>query len=163
MDEYTGEGMGMIGSSGSGVLKVVQKEAKLAKRLSQKTQARLKRTGGHTAGPAAALGTVTSLSHISGTASSIAFTPMQGMQLVKTESAALKAMQRANDNYFSNAGAFVKVKNEAAAAAAAAGGAAGAGAPVKKQLPPVPIFSQASSSAASVGSDLPDSKRPRLG
>lgn len=159
MDEYTGEGMGMIGTSGSGVLKVVQKDAKLAKRLSQKTQARLKRTGGHTAGPAAAFGTVTSLSNISGTASSIAFTPMQGMQLVKTESAALKAMQRANDNYFSNAGAFVKVKNEAAAAAA---GGAPVAAP-RKQLPPVPIFSQASSSAASVGSEMPDSKRARLG
>jgi U4/U6 small nuclear ribonucleoprotein PRP31 len=152
VDEYTGEGLGMIGQEGTGQLRVQAKEAKLAKRLSQKTQARLKKQAGvlgvGNKAALAGLGTVTSLASMSGTASSIAFTPAQGMHLVKTESAATRgtALHRASDTYFANNLAFNRVKQEAAA---------------KKQLPPVPSF--AAAAAADSGSHAPpDAKRQRL-
>lgn len=138
VDEYTGEGFGMLGQEGSGVLRVNNKDAKLAKRLSQKTQARLKRVAGGIAAAAAAAGgatgTITSLAGISGTASSIAFTPAQGMQLVKTEQ--IQRVKAANDSYFAAAGSFARVG--------------------KKTLPPVPVFAQTSTG------DQPPEKRQKL-
>lgn len=63
-DDYTGEGYGMIGAEGTGVLTIKQQDTqKLGKRLSQGMQQRLKK---------AKTATTTT---IAGTASSIAFTP----------------------------------------------------------------------------------------
>jgi len=149
VDEYTGEGLGMIGQEGTGQLRVQVKEQKLAKRLSQKTQARLKKQAGvlgvGNKAALAGLGTVTSLASISGTASSIAFTPAQGMQLVKTESAATRgdALKKASDTYFTNNLAFSRVKQEAQQ---------------KKQLPPVPTFA----AAAASDSAPPGAKRQKI-
>jgi len=172
VDEYTGEGLGMIGQEGTGVLRIQQQKeaAKLSKRLSQKTQARLGKNHVLSGSKAAlaGLGTVTSLANISGTASSIAFSPAVGMQLVKTESAATRAIHKANNTYFSTNANFNKVKQEAGktpAAGAGAGnpapGATGAAPNAgKRVLPPVPSFSQATAAAASIGA--PDPKRQKV-
>lgn len=95
-DDFTGEGMGMIGQAGSGRLKVKKKDnQKLAKRLSRKTQARLRRVK------------TPSASGVSGMASSIAFTPIQGIELVGP--AAHVERKRNNNTYFSNTGGFLNV------------------------------------------------------
>jgi hypothetical protein len=152
-DEYTGEGMGMLGQEGSGVLRVKNKDAKLAKRLSQKTQARLKRVGGAAAAGLGAGGTVTSLASISGTASSIAFTPAQGMQLVKTQQ--IQRVQAANASYFSSTGSFQNVGKQASAAGAPA--AASSNLSLKRPLPPVPTFA-----AAAVAHEGPAEKKQKV-
>jgi hypothetical protein len=63
VDDYTGEGMGMLGQEGSGVLQVKNRDTqKLKDRLSKKTKVRLQRVKTPAVG---------------GTASSMAFTPVQ--------------------------------------------------------------------------------------
>jgi len=165
-DEYTGEGMGMIGQDGSGMLRIQQKEVKLSQRLSKKMQQRLKRSGGQsrtlgggtttmagtgagTGTTIAAGGTVTSLAPISGTASSIAFTPLQGMEIKKGMSTAA-TLNKAS--YFSSAG-FAKVKKEGGSSVHTAPAAAAAS-DSRRALPPVPAFS--------ADSKPPDAKRQRV-
>lgn len=92
-DDYTGEGMGMVGQAGSGRLTVKKKDTqKLAKKLSRKTQAKLRRVKG-------------TVASASGMASSIAFTPIQGMELVAPD----QPKQKAHNKYFSMSGGFVNV------------------------------------------------------
>jgi U4/U6 small nuclear ribonucleoprotein PRP31 len=92
-DDYTGEGMGMVGQAGSGRLTVKKKDTqKLKKHLSRKTQARLRR--------------VKSGEATSGMASSIAFTPIQGIELV----APAPDRVSSKSNYFSQAGGFINLK-----------------------------------------------------
>lgn len=93
-DDYTGEGMGVIGQAGSGRLTIKKKDnQKLSKRLSRKTQAKLRRVKG------------VSVSS-SGMASSIAFTPIQGMELVATD----QPKPKSHNKYFSMSGGFVNVR-----------------------------------------------------
>jgi U4/U6 small nuclear ribonucleoprotein PRP31 len=47
----------------------------------------------------------------SGTASSVAFTPLQGLEIVNPQ-AAEKRIQEANEKYFSNVGGFMKVRKD---------------------------------------------------
>jgi U4/U6 small nuclear ribonucleoprotein PRP31 len=92
-DDYTGEGMGMVGQAGSGRLTVKKKDTqKLKKHLSRKTQARLHR--------------VKSGEQTSGMASSIAFTPIQGIELV----APAPDRVSSKSNYFSGNGGFINIK-----------------------------------------------------
>eukprot|EP00823_Brevimastigomonas_motovehiculus_P005989 TRINITY_DN468_c0_g1_i1.p1 TRINITY_DN468_c0_g1~~TRINITY_DN468_c0_g1_i1.p1 ORF type:complete len:649 (-),score=271.01 TRINITY_DN468_c0_g1_i1:78-2024(-) len=100
-DDYTGEGYGMIGQEGAGHLALRPKDnLKLAKHLSKATQQRVKRVKKS--------GT---LSQIAGTASSIVFTPFQGMELVAPQSA-LDKVREANEKYFSQSGSFAKVEKK---------------------------------------------------
>lgn len=92
-DDFTGEGMGMVGQAGTGRLTVKKKDTqKLKKHLSRKTQARLRRVKG-------------SVASASGMASSIAFTPIQGMELV----APAQDKAPSNHKYFSSGGGFLNV------------------------------------------------------
>lgn len=100
-DDYTGEGYGMVGVSGRGRLTQKKKDTqKLSKRLSRKTQARLHRIKGS--------GTK---STISGIASSIAFSTVQGMELVATPDIKEKKSSSSSRKYFSTSGGFFKVGN----------------------------------------------------
>lgn len=93
-DDFTGEGMGMIGQSGTGRLAVKKKDTqKLKNHLSRKTQARLRRVKGSVD------------SGTSGMASSIAFTPIQGIELV----APAPDRKQSQNKYFSSSGGFVNV------------------------------------------------------
>lgn len=49
--------------------------------------------------------------HVSGTASSVAFTPLQGIEIVNPK-AAEKRVQEANAKYFSNQTGFFNVKKK---------------------------------------------------
>jgi len=93
-DDYTGEGYGMIGQSGSGMLKVKQKDnQKLKNHLSKRTQQRLKKP---------------SSGATSGLSSSIVFTPVQGMELVNPNAQADRARD-STEKYFSATGSFNRV------------------------------------------------------
>jgi len=112
-DDFTGEGFGMLGQAGSGVLTIKKENTqKLKDHLSKKTQARLSRQR--------AKGTATATPGIS---SSIAFTPVQGMELVNPE--LLMKPQESGNKYFGSEGGFFKVGNSKAPA---------------RVLPPVPKF-----------------------
>eukprot|EP00457_Paulinella_chromatophora_P004742 gb/GEZN01004755.1/.p1 GENE.gb/GEZN01004755.1/~~gb/GEZN01004755.1/.p1 ORF type:complete len:575 (-),score=130.48 gb/GEZN01004755.1/:135-1859(-) len=95
-DEYTGEGFGMIGVAGGGSLAFKnEKKVKLAKTLSRKTQARLNR--------------VRTTRGISGMSSSIAFTPVEGIELVDTDATRRKLVEGAGNRYFAETTGFMKV------------------------------------------------------
>ena len=55
-------------------------------------------------------GATTVKKQISGTASSVAFTPYQGLEIVNPQASAEKRAEEANAKYFSSSGAFMKVK-----------------------------------------------------
>ena len=135
VDDYTGERFGVIGQEGGGSLKLREAEGqKLSARLSRDMQRRL----GYSQGKGGAGGTVTvggagtqsvggAVTVIGGggggTASSIAFTPVQGMELVNNEHKRLK--QAECDRYFASTAVFVKVGKEP---------------PDRRPLPAVPKF-----------------------
>ena len=142
VDEYTGEEFGMIGREGSGTVKAPQHSTGqgLKQRLSKDMQKRMAYGQGKGGGGGAG-GTVTvggrgggggaqsvggSVTVIGGggggTASSIAFTPVQGMELVNNEQKRMKA--EAGEKYFASTASFVKVGNKAG----------------QRTLPPVPAF-----------------------
>ena len=139
VDEYTGEEFGMIGQEGGGSIKLREAGAgqKLSNRLSKEMQKRLGygqgKGGGGTVtvgggggggGTQSVGGAVTVIGGGGGgTASSIAFTPVQGMELVNNEHKRLKAGD--GDKYFASTATFVKL---------------GPKAPDKKALPAVPKF-----------------------
>ena len=138
VDEYTGEEFGMIGQEGSGSVKVTQASTtgqKLSQRLSRDMKKRLgygqgKAAGGTLSvaggvgGTASVGGAVTVIGGGGGgTASSIAFTPVQGMELVNNEHKRLKA--ESGVKYFASTATFSKVGPQAAE---------------RKPLPPVPTF-----------------------
>ena len=139
VDEYTGEEFGMIGQDGSGSIKAQQTTTgqKLSQRLSKDMKKRLgygqgKEAGGGTlsvvsrgGGTASVGGAVTVIGGGGGgTASSIAFTPVQGMELVNNEHKRLKAESGAK--YFTSTATFSKVGQPPPAE--------------RRTLPPVPTF-----------------------
>ena len=142
IDEYTGEEFGTIGQEGSGSGNVRVREAapagqKLSGRLSRDMQRRLAHGKGRAAGDASVVaggggllgGAVTVIGGGGGgTASSIAFTPVQGMELVNNEHKRLRIGQQQDDRYFANTAAFVRV-------------GAAAGRDEQRLRPPVPTFS----------------------
>jgi len=97
-DDYTGEGLGMIGQSGTGRLAVKKKNNQnLQNRLSRKMQARLNRVRG----PG-----VTAKEAAAGSASSVSFTPIQGLEFVQLPD---HGKQEDDSTYFSKIGGFQKV------------------------------------------------------
>jgi U4/U6 small nuclear ribonucleoprotein PRP31 len=95
-DEYTGEGLGMIGQSGTGQLRVKKKEKQKGGALSRKMQARLKRVKSASSGT-------------SGIASSVAFESVTGIELVNPELKKPQKPQRSKDKYFALNGEFYQV------------------------------------------------------
>jgi len=91
----SGRGLGMTGSSGSGKIRLTAQEKNLLKK--QKQQA----------------GTATPGLATSGLASSLAFTPVLGLELVNPHAAAAKAeeIRALNNKYFSQ-GNFFQVKKQ---------------------------------------------------
>jgi len=98
VDEYTGEEFGMIGVSGTGQLRAtVEDNQKLKKRLARKTKAQLRRI---------IPGQATR--RVSGTQSSFAMTPVQGIELVNKSTRADR-VREANNKYFSANAGFLMV------------------------------------------------------
>ncbi|XP_058800288.1 U4/U6 small nuclear ribonucleoprotein Prp31 [Phymastichus coffea] len=100
--EDLGYTRGTIGKSGAGRIRMPQVDEKTKVRISKTLQKNLQKQqqwGGST----------TVKKQISGTASSIAFTPLQGLEIVNPQ-AAEKKVNEANAKYFSNTSGFFKVK-----------------------------------------------------
>lgn len=94
---------GVMGKSGTGRIRMPQLDEKTKVRISKTLQKNLQKQqqvwGGST----------TVKKHVSGTASSVAFTPLQGLEIVNPQAA-----ERANDSakYFSNTSGFMSVRKE---------------------------------------------------
>ncbi|XP_051155070.1 U4/U6 small nuclear ribonucleoprotein Prp31 [Leptopilina boulardi] len=100
--EDLGYSRGTIGKAGTGRIRLPQVDEKTKVRISKTLQKNLQKQqqwGGST----------TVKKHVSGTASSVAFTPLQGLEIVNPQ-AAEKKINEANGKYFSNTAAFFKVK-----------------------------------------------------
>jgi len=92
----TGEGMGLLGSEGSGKLRVAMKQTKNLVKESKKYKDKLNKKYG-------------SQGNASGLSSSVAFTPIQGIELVNPNAAAA-AERSGTDSYFSETASFSKVR-----------------------------------------------------
>ena len=121
IDEYTGEEFGMMGQhEGSGQLRSRDKDTQqLSRRLSRDMQRRVgygaaKGGGGGGGGLEAAVGGAVTVigGGGGGTASSIAFTPVQGMELVNNEQKRMK-LADSSHNYFAATASFTKAQTNA--------------------------------------------------
>lgn len=126
IDEYTGEEWGMVGVGEGGGVRKREEGGKERGKVSKGMQKRLgygKVGGGVTVGGGGQVGGAVTVigGGGGGTASSIAFTPVQGMELVNNEH---KRLKTGDDKYFASTATFVKVGNKAG----------------EKPLPPVPRF-----------------------
>lgn len=101
--EDLGYSRGTIGKAGTGRVRLPQVDEKTKVRISKTLQKNLQKQqqvwGGST----------TVKKHVSGTASSVAFTPLQGLEIVNPQ-AAEKNVGEANAKYFSNTSGFVKIQ-----------------------------------------------------
>ncbi|XP_011634575.1 U4/U6 small nuclear ribonucleoprotein Prp31 [Pogonomyrmex barbatus] len=100
--EDLGYSRGTIGKAGTGRIRLPQIDEKTKVRISKTLQKNLQKQqqwGGST----------TVKKQVSGTASSVAFTPLQGLEIVNPQ-AAEKKVNEANAKYFSNTAGFLKVK-----------------------------------------------------
>jgi len=100
--EDLGYTRGTIGKSGTGKIRTAQVDEKTKVRISKTLQKNLQKQqvwGGSTSVK----------KHVSGTASSVAFTPSQGLEIVNPQ-AAEKNSSEAEAKYFSNTSGFMKVK-----------------------------------------------------
>ncbi|XP_063224172.1 U4/U6 small nuclear ribonucleoprotein Prp31 [Bacillus rossius redtenbacheri] len=101
--EDLGYTRGTIGKTGAGRIRLPQVDEKTKVRISKTLQKNLQKQqqvwGGST----------TVKKQVSGTASSVAFTPLQGLEIVNPQ-AAEKKVNEANAKYFSNTAGFHKVK-----------------------------------------------------
>jgi U4/U6 small nuclear ribonucleoprotein PRP31 len=93
---------GTIGKKSTGSIRMPQLDEKTKVRISKTLQKNLQRQN-------QIIGTTTSIKkQISGTASSVAFTPLQGLE-IHNPSAAEKSVSEANLKYFSNTSGFMSV------------------------------------------------------
>nr|CAG4640865.1 EOG090X06EY [Eulimnadia texana] len=92
---------GNIGKGGPGRIRGATVDEKTKVRISKTLQRNLQRQQAYG-------GTTTVKKQVAGTASSVAFTPLQGLEIVNPQ-AAEKKVNEANARYFSNTGSFVKV------------------------------------------------------
>ncbi|XP_046680901.1 U4/U6 small nuclear ribonucleoprotein Prp31 [Homalodisca vitripennis] len=103
--EDLGYTRGTIGKSGTGRIRLPQVDEKTKVRISKTLQKNLQKQqqvwGGST----------TVKKQVSGTASSVAFTPLQGLEIVNPQ-AAEKNVAEANAKYFSNTSGFVKLQKD---------------------------------------------------
>jgi U4/U6 small nuclear ribonucleoprotein PRP31 len=96
-----GYNRGMLGKSGTGKIRMAQVDEKTKVRISKTLQRNLQKQQVYG-------GSTTIKKQISGTASSVAFTPLQGLEIVNP-GAAEKKVNEANAKYFSNSSSFINV------------------------------------------------------
>ena len=121
-DDYSGQGMGMLGQSGiAAALRVQAKTKARAKQPSKQQQQKLKRIK-------------TASSGTSGLASTIAFTPVQGMELVNPDANKDK-VSRDTRQYFSHLAGFQSVVAQSQSTTPGLGLGL-----LKRPMPPVPKF-----------------------
>ncbi|PVD38332.1 hypothetical protein C0Q70_00944 [Pomacea canaliculata] len=101
--EDLGFSLGTMGKSNSGKVRGPPVDSKTKARISKTLQQKLSKQN-QTWG-----GSTTVKKHVAGTASSVAFTPLQGLEIVNPQAAEKKAFE-ANQKYFSSTAGFVKVK-----------------------------------------------------
>ncbi|KAF4531389.1 hypothetical protein B566_EDAN009630 [Ephemera danica] len=100
--EDLGYTRGTIGKTGTGRIRLPQVDEKTKVRISKTLQRNMQKQQ--------QWGGATSVKRqVSGTASSVAFTPMQGLEIVNPQ-AAEKKVNEANAKYFSNTSGFIKVQ-----------------------------------------------------
>lgn len=99
--EDLGYTRGTIGKSGAGRIRLPQVDEKTKVRISKTLQKNLQKQ--HAWG-----GSTTVKKQVSGTASSVAFTPLQGLEIVNPQAAEVK-INEANAKYFSNTSSFLKL------------------------------------------------------
>ncbi|KAF5292598.1 hypothetical protein FQA39_LY13931 [Lamprigera yunnana] len=99
--EDLGYTRGTIGKSGAGRIRLPQVDEKTKVRISKTLQKNLQKQ--HAWG-----GSTTVKKQVSGTASSVAFTPLQGLEIVNPQAAEVK-INEANAKYFSNTSGFFKL------------------------------------------------------
>jgi U4/U6 small nuclear ribonucleoprotein PRP31 len=97
---------GTIGKKNTGGIRMPQIDEKTKVRISKTLQKNLQRQHN-------VIGTTTTIKkHVSGTASSVAFTPLQGLE-IHNPSAAEKMLSESNLKYFSNTSGFMSVGKKA--------------------------------------------------
>ncbi|KAL7031386.1 hypothetical protein ACKWTF_006989 [Chironomus riparius] len=97
---------GTIGKKNTGGIRMPQIDEKTKVRISKTLQRNLQRQNN-------VIGTTTTIKkHISGTASSVAFTPLQGLE-IHNPGAAEKTLSESNLKYFSNTSGFMSVGKKA--------------------------------------------------
>lgn len=101
--EDLGFTLGTMGKAKSGKVRGPPVDSKTKARISKTLQQKLSKQN-NTWG-----GSTTVKKHVAGTASSVAFTPLQGLEIVNPQAAEKKA-QEANQKYFSSTAGFLKVK-----------------------------------------------------
>ncbi|XP_062507567.1 U4/U6 small nuclear ribonucleoprotein Prp31-like [Corticium candelabrum] len=99
-----GFNVGNVGKSGSGKVRAAVVDSKTQATISKRLQRKIEKQQQVYGGRSTVRGRETS-----GTASSVAFTPLQGLEIINPQ-AAEKRIQEANAKYFSNFGGFDKVK-----------------------------------------------------
>ncbi|KAM3873234.1 nucleolar GTP-binding protein 2-like [Diretmus argenteus] len=99
--EDLGFSLGQLGKSGSGRVRQAQVNEATKARISKSLQKQSMTYGGKS----------TVRDRSSGTSSSVAFTPLQGLEIVNPQ-AAEKKVAEANQKYFSNMAEFLKVRKE---------------------------------------------------
>lgn len=104
--EDLGYSRGTIGKKTTGGIRMPQIDEKTKVRISKTLQKNLQRQN-HVIGT-----TTTIKKHVSGTASSVAFTPLQGLE-IHNPGAAEKSISEANLKYFSNTSGFMSVGKKA--------------------------------------------------
>jgi U4/U6 small nuclear ribonucleoprotein PRP31 len=101
-----GYSRGTIGKKNTGGIRMPQIDEKTKVRISKTLQKNLQRQNN-------VIGTTTTIKkHVSGTASSVAFTPLQGLE-IHNPSAAEKMLSESNLKYFSNTSGFMSVGKKA--------------------------------------------------
>uniref|UniRef100_UPI00398F6540 U4/U6 small nuclear ribonucleoprotein Prp31 isoform X2 n=1 Tax=Pristiophorus japonicus TaxID=55135 RepID=UPI00398F6540 len=103
--EDLGFSLGTLGKSGSGRIRAAQANEASKARISKSLQRTLQKQSMVYGGKS------TIRDRSSGTASSVAFTPLQGLEIVNPQ-AAEKKVTESNQKYFSNMAEFLKVKRE---------------------------------------------------
>ncbi|XP_007550049.1 U4/U6 small nuclear ribonucleoprotein Prp31 isoform X1 [Poecilia formosa] len=103
--EDLGFSLGQLGKSGSGRVRQAQVNEATKARISKSLQRTLQKQSMTYGGKS------TVRDRSSGTSSSVAFTPLQGLEIVNPQ-AAEKKVAEANQKYFSNMAEFLKVKKE---------------------------------------------------
>ncbi|XP_037286739.1 pre-mRNA processing factor 31 [Rhipicephalus microplus] len=102
--EDLGFSSGQIGKAGAGRIRSAQVDEKTKVRISKTLQKNLQRQQVYG-------GSTTVRRHVSGTASSVAFTPLQGLEIVNPHAAEAKASD-SGAKYFSNTAGFLKIAKQ---------------------------------------------------
>ncbi|KAA3678613.1 U4/U6 small nuclear ribonucleoprotein PRP31 [Paragonimus westermani] len=112
-----GFSLGSLGQRGiAGRLRAPQADSKTKARVSKALQHKLSRFGGMSTMPTTALGVTTwggnstVRRQVAGTSSSIAFTPLQGLEIVNPQAA--EKMVETSNKYFSSTSGFAKIQSK---------------------------------------------------